>query len=95
MKVLVTGGSGFIGSHVVDKLIDKGIAVRIYDTIIPTHRKDVEFYQGSILDMQSLGFAMDGIDAIFHLAAIADVKDVYNEPHYSESINVKSTINFL
>lgn len=95
MKVLVTGGSGFIGSHVVDKLIDKGIAVRIYDTIIPTHRKDVEFYQGSILDMQPLGFAMDGVDAIFHLAAIADVKDVYNEPHYSESINVRGTINVL
>lgn len=95
MKVLVTGGSGFIGSHVVDKLVDKGIAVRIYDTIMPTHRKDVEFYQGSILDMQSLGFAMDGIDAIFHLAAIADVKDVYNEPHYSESINVRGTINVL
>lgn len=95
MKVLVTGGSGFIGSHVVDKLRDMGIEVRIYDGVIPLYRKDVEFYQGSILDMVSLGFAMTGVDAVFHLAAIADVKDVYDEPCYSESINVRGTFNVL
>nr|HPM43303.1 NAD-dependent epimerase/dehydratase family protein [Candidatus Omnitrophota bacterium] len=70
MKVLVTGGAGFIGSHVVDKLRDMGVEVRIYDGILPTFRKDVEFYQGSILDITGLGFAMNGIDAIMHLAAI-------------------------
>lgn len=95
MKVLVTGGSGFIGSHVVDKLIEKGIEVRIYDGIMPTFRNDVEFYQGSILDTTALGFAMSGIDAVFHLAAVADVKDVYNEPYYSENINVRGTLNIL
>lgn len=95
MKVLVTGGSGFIGSHVVDKLKDKGTEVRVYDTIIPTYRKDIEFYQGSILDMTALGFAMNDIDTVFHLAAVADVKDVYNEPYYAESINVRGTINVL
>lgn len=95
MKVLVTGGSGFIGSHVVDKLKDKGVDVRIYDGILSNYRKDVEFYQGSILDMTSLGFALYGVDAIYHLAAIADVKDVYNDPYYSESINVRGTINVL
>lgn len=95
MKVLVTGGSGFIGSHLVDKLIDKGIDVRVYDGIMPNFRKDVEFYQGSILDMTALGFAMNGIDVVFHLAAIADVKDVYSSPYYTESINVRGTINVL
>ncbi len=95
MKVLVTGGSGFIGSHVVDKLRDKGIEVRIYDMVLPTFRKDVEFYQGSILDLESLGMAMMGIDAVYHLAAIADVKDVFERPHYAESINVRGTINVL
>lgn len=95
MKVLVTGGSGFIGSHVVDKLIDRGIKVRVYDGIMPTFREDIEYYQGSILDMTTLGFAMNGIDAVFHLAAVADVKDVYNDPHYSEAINVRGTINVL
>ncbi len=95
MKVLVTGGSGFIGSHVVDKLRDKAIEVRVYDVVIPTFRKDIEFYQGSILDRAALGFAMSGIDAVMHLAAVADVNDVFKEPYYAESINVRGTINVL
>ena len=95
MKVLVTGGSGFIGSHVVDKLRDKGIEVRVFDMVVPTFRKDIEYYQGSLLDLDSLRMAVNGIDAIFHLAAIADVKDVFQDPHYSESINVRGTINVL
>ncbi|MCX5884671.1 MAG: NAD-dependent epimerase/dehydratase family protein [Proteobacteria bacterium] len=95
MKVLVTGGSGFIGSHVVDKLRDKGVDVRIYDMIMPTFCKNIEYYQGSILDDMTLGMAMHGIDAIFHLAAVADVKDVFESPHYSEAINVRGTINIL
>jgi UDP-glucose 4-epimerase len=95
MKVLVTGGSGFIGSHVTDKLRDKGVEVRIFDMVLPTFRKDIEFYQGSLLDLEALRMAMSGVDAIYHLAAIADVKDVFQEPYYSESINVRGTINVL
>jgi len=95
MKVLVTGGSGFIGSHVVDKLKDKGVNVRVFDSIMPNYRNDIEYYQGSILDLNALCFAMSGIDAVMHLAAIADVKDVYNDPHYAESINVRGSINVL
>ncbi len=95
MKVLVTGGSGFIGSHVVDKLRDKGVKVRVYDGIMPAYRDDIEYYQGSILDRNTLGFAMNGIDAVMHLAAIADVKDVFGEPLKSEAINVRGAINVL
>jgi len=95
MKILVTGGSGFIGSHVVDKLRDKGVKVRVYDGIMPTYREDIEYYQGSILDRNELGFAMNGIDAVMHLAAIADVKDVFSEPLKSEAINVRGAINVL
>ena len=95
MKALVTGGAGFIGSHVVDKLRDKGIEVRVYDMIMPTFRKDIEYYQGSLLDFDALRMALDKINVIFHLGAIADVKDVYEEPHYSESINTRGTINVL
>jgi UDP-glucose 4-epimerase len=95
MKILVTGGSGFIGSHVVDKLRDKGVKVRVYDGIMPTYREDIEYYQGSILDRNTLGFAMNGIDAVMHLAAIADVKDVFSEPLKSEAINVRGAINVL
>ncbi len=95
MKVLVTGGSGFIGSHVVDKLRDRGVQVRVFDMVMPTFRNDIEFYHGSLLDLEALRMAMNGINAVYHLAAVADVKDVYEEPHYSESINVRGTINVL
>lgn len=95
MRILVTGGSGFIGSHVVDKLRDKGVKVRVYDLIMPNFRNDIEYYQGSILDTNTLGAAMVDVDAVMHLAAVADVKDVYESPEYSESINVRGTINVL
>lgn len=95
MKALVTGGAGFIGSHVVDKLKDKGIEVRVYDMTMPTYRKDIEYYQGSLLDLEALRMSLDKIDVIFHLAAVADVKEVYEEPYYSESINTRGTINVL
>jgi len=95
MKALVTGGAGFIGSHVVDKLRGRGVNVRVFDMVMPTFRSDIEFYQGSLLDLQALRMAISGIDVVFHLAAIADVKDVFEEPHYSESINVRGTINVL
>lgn len=95
MRVLVTGGSGFIGSHVVDKLRERGIHVRVFDMVMPTFRSDVEFYHGSLLDLEALRMSLSGIDAIYHLAAVADVKDVYEDPHYSESINVRGTINVL
>lgn len=95
MKVLVTGGNGFIGSHVVDKLRNRGVNVRVFDAVSPTLRKDVEHYQGSILDIDALAFAMNKVDAVIHLAAIADVKNVFEKPHYAESINVRGTINVL
>ncbi len=95
MKVLVTGGSGFIGSHVVDKLRDKGISVRVFDVVLPVYRDDIEFYQGSLLNLDQMRMVVSDIDVVFHLGAVADVKDVFQEPHYSEAINVRGTINVL
>lgn len=95
MKALVTGGAGFIGSHVVDKLKDKGVKVRVFDMVMPAFRDDIEYYQGSLLDLDTLRMAVNGTDVIFHLGAVADVKDVFEEPHYAENINVRGTINVL
>lgn len=95
MRALVTGGAGFIGSHVVDKLRDKGLKVRVFDMVMPTFRADIEFYHGSILDLESLRMALNGVQVVYHLAAVADVKDVYSDPYYAESINVRGTINVL
>src|SRR5438874_9408366 len=95
MKVLVTGGSGFIGSYVVDKVRDWGVEVRVFDMVMPSFRQDIEFYHGSLLDLEAIRMALNGIDAVYHLAAVADVKDVYNEPYYAESINVRGTIDLL
>ena len=94
MLVLVTGAAGFIGSHVVDRLQVHGITVRVFDLTRP--RQDgVEYQQGSILDMETLRIAMNGVDAVYHLAAVADVGEVVKDPSYAEEINVRGTANVL
>ncbi len=97
MRVMVTGGAGFIGSHVVDKLLVNGFDVRVFDIVYPQHHdtSQVEFHHGSLLDTMSLGGAMSGVDVVYHLAAVADVNTVYKRPHYAESINTRGTINVL
>lgn len=94
MKVMVTGGSGFIGSHVVDQLVSRGHQVRVFDMILP-QRTDVEHYQGSLLELEQLRMGMAGADAVYHLAAVANVNAVFAEPIYSESINTRGTMNVL
>ncbi len=98
MRVLITGGAGFIGGHLVQKLLQMGVQVFVYDLPVVRHRMpktDAVFIPGSILDLQSLRVALTGIDVIYHLAAIADANVVYEHPHYAEEINVRGTINVL
>lgn len=95
MKVIVTGASGFIGSHVVDKLCEHGVDVRVLDLAPPQHRSDLDFFPGSILDLDQLCIAFRGADAVIHLAAVADVKDVFESPNYSENVNARGTANVL
>jgi dTDP-L-rhamnose 4-epimerase len=91
MKVLVTGGAGFIGSHTVDKLIELGYEVRILDCLQkPVHlkgmppwiNKEAEFILGDVRNKSDLQKAMQGVDAIYHLAAYQDyLPDLSNFMH--------------
>ena len=92
MRVLVTGGSGFIGSHVIDRLRARNIDVRIFDMVMPPYRTDAEFYHGSLLNFEEVRMAMNGVSAVYHLAEVADV---VQDPHYAESINTRGTMNVL
>ena len=82
MKVLVTGGAGFIGSHTVDLLLERGYQVKILDALLPPVHvpgvkpdyvpPDVEFIHGNVRDPEAVDRALDGVDAVFHLAAYQD-----------------------
>ena len=97
MRVLVTGGAGFIGSHVVDKLRDHGHEPVIYDlrpSPWPEHA-DVDTVIGQVTDAAALAAALEGCDAVAHLAAVADVNDVHAEPHDAEQVNARGTAAVL
>ncbi len=95
MKILVTGGSGFIGSHIVDALIEKGHQVKIYDIDAPKYNQKCDYIKGDILDLNRLVQETKGYDAIYHLAAEADVNRFYKSPYYSNLITSCSTLNVL
>jgi len=90
MRAAVTGGSGFIGSHVVDKLADAGHDVVVIDPA-PPHRGDVEHVVADILDLGEMTDALDGVDAVFHLAAVADVNVANGDPSRAVELTVLGT----
>ncbi len=93
----MTGGSGFIGSHVVDKLRARGHEPVIYDLRpSPWHEPgSVETVLGSITDREALERALHSCDAVAHLAAVADVNDVHAEPEDAERVNARGTVAVL
>jgi UDP-glucose 4-epimerase len=96
-RVLVTGGAGFIGSHVVDKLLAAGHEPRIFDVRVSPYREHVgvEAVLGSVCDLDALIEAMRGCDAVMHLAAAADVGEVAKAPVESEELNTRGTLTVL
>lgn len=93
--MLVTGGAGFIGSHVVDRLIEAGQTPRILDARPSPYRDDVDTVIGDIRRLEDVIAAARGCDAIIHLAAAADVGEVAEDPVGAEQVNSRGTLNVL
>jgi UDP-glucose 4-epimerase len=103
-RVLVTGGAGFIGSHLVDRLVDEGYAVRVIDNLssgkienIERHIKSgkVDFVEGDIRDADLTRKSLVGVDAVFHLAAIISVPFSVSNPELTFDVNLAGTLNLL
>jgi UDP-glucose 4-epimerase len=101
MFVLVTGGAGFIGSHISDRLLADGHRVRILDNFstgkhenIPASA-DVEVIEGDVGDYDTVRAAMEQVDIVFHEAAIASVAETVGNPLASERVNYRGTLNIL
>ena len=104
MKILITGGTGFIGSHLVERLVKEGYDVRVLarkreytgerDEIFDLLKKlKVEIFFGDLLDLESLKKAVQEVDIIFHLAAIARPMAIPKERYFE--VNEKGTKNLL
>jgi dTDP-L-rhamnose 4-epimerase len=105
-KILVTGGAGFIGSHLADALIEKGYNVRVLDNLEPqvhgsSQRKpdylneNIEFIKGDVQDRKTIKDSIEGVDAIFHFAANVGVgQSMYQIAKYI-SVNTNGTANLL
>ena len=94
-RVLVTGGAGFIGSHVVDRLCAAGHQPRIFDLRPSPYRQDVETVIGDVRALESVRGALKGCDAVVHLAAAADVGEVARDPVGAEELNSRGTLSVL
>ncbi len=99
MKVLVTGGAGYIGAHVSDLLEKNGYQVRIFDDFsngLERRTKSfADIYSGDITDRQAVLKAMDGVDAVIHLAAKKAVGESVSNPLKYYTNNVGGTMNLL
>lgn len=96
MKVLVTGGSGFLGSHVADALTEAGHDVAIFDlTASPYLQDGQQMIIGDVTDADQVNAAVKGCDVIYHLAALADIDEAINKPRDTMAVNLMGTVNML
>lgn len=99
MKVLITGGAGYIGSVAVNKFIEAGYQVNVIDDLSNGYMENIDqranFIQGSILDKQKLNQALDGVDAVVHLAAKIRVEEGQSNPELYKQVNIAGTLNLI
>lgn len=106
-KILVTGSEGFIGSHLTEELVKKGYDVKAFvlynsfnsngwlDTLPKSIMDQVEIFQGDIRDPHGVKRAVEGTDAVFHLAALIAIPFSYHSPDAYVDTNIKGTLNVL
>lgn len=99
-KILVTGGLGFIGSHIAESLVSKGASVKIYDNYstgveenLKTLKNEIEIIKGDILNVQALNNAMKGMDIVSHQAAQLEITRAIDNPIEDLTTNTVGTLN--
>lgn len=102
MRALVTGGAGFIGSHIVERLVGEGHEVRVIDNLSSGHRENlaevadrVDFVEGDIRDRSLLERLCAGCDRVFHQAAVVSVPYSVEHPQETHDVNIQGTLNVL
>lgn len=104
-RYLITGGAGFIGSHIAETLLKQGEPVRVYDnlltgrqtnlTVLRSYGKQVEIIDGDLRDVKAVQSAVQGVEVVFHQAALASVPRSIANPVDSLEININGTQNVL
>ncbi|SFI26437.1 SDR family oxidoreductase [Planctomicrobium piriforme] len=101
-KCLVTGGAGFIGSHLVTQLVRDGVQVRVLDNLFTGHLRnlehvagEIEFINGDVRDADAVTTAVQGMDVVFHQAALASVPLSIENPLATHEVCVTGTVNIL
>ena len=106
-SILVTGSEGFIGSHLVEELLEQGGKIRAFvlynsfnnwgwlESLSKEHLRNVEIFSGDIRDPNGVRQAMKGIDVVFHLAALIAIPFSYHSPDSYVDTNIKGTLNVL
>lgn len=96
-NVLITGGAGFVGSHVADELLERGYSVRVLDNLAPQVHgtrarrptylaREVEFIRGDVRDREAISRALEGVDSVFHFAAVVGVgQSMYEIANYTDN----------
>src|SRR5712691_11077162 len=103
MKTIVTGGAGFIGSHLVDRLVASGHAVIVIDNfstgrsknLLHRGRPEVEVVQADVTDLETIAPYFEATDWVFHLAALADIVPSIQRPAAYHRANVSGTVAVL